>query len=58
MSTWTAFGSTTAMTIKQPLLYKNDNDDENLFIQFMPPPPGRFCIRLQKPAKRGWQVFL
>ena len=31
MSTWTSFGSTTAMTIKQPLLYENDNDDENLW---------------------------
>ncbi len=29
MSTWTAFGSTIAMTIKQPLLYENDNDSGN-----------------------------
>ena len=36
----------------------NNNDDENLFLQFMPTPPGMFCIRLQKPAKRGWQVLL
>jgi hypothetical protein len=36
----------------------NDNDDENLFLQFMPTPPGRFCIRLQEYAKGGWQVFL
>ena len=57
MYTWTAFGSTIAMTIKQPLLYENDNDDENLFLQFMPTPPGRFCIRLQEYAKGGWQVF-
>ena len=31
---------------------------ENLFLQFMPTPPGRFCIRLQEYAKGGWQVFL
>ena len=31
MSTWTAFGSTIAMTIKQPLLYENENDNENLW---------------------------
>ena len=31
---------------------------ENLFLQFMPTPPGMFFIRLQKPAKGGWQVFL
>ena len=41
---------------KQPWLYENDN--ENLFLQFMPTPPGRFCIRLQEYAKGGWQVFL
>ena len=29
-----------------------------LFQQFMPTPPGMFCICLQKYAKGGWQVFL
>ena len=57
MSTWTAFGSTIAMTIKQPLLYENDDDNENLFLQFMPTPPVRFCIFLEANAKGG-QVFL
>ena len=41
---------------KQPRLYESDN--ENLFLQFMPTPPGRFCIRLQEYAKGGWQVSL
>ena len=27
-------------------------------VQFMPTPPGRFCIHLQEHAKGGWQVFL
>ena len=36
----------------------NDDDNAPTFQQFMPTPPGRFCIRLQEYAKGGWQVFL
>ena len=35
----------------------NDDDNAPTFQQFMPTPPGRFCIRLQEHAKGGWQVF-
>ena len=36
----------------------NDDDNAPTFLQFMPTPPGRFCIRLHEHAKGGWQVFL
>ena len=35
-----------------------DTTVRKMTIENLPRGPGRFCIRLQKPAKGGWQVFL
>ena len=35
----------------------NDDDNAPTFQQFMPTPPGRFCIRLQEHAKGGLAGF-